>query len=441
MNTKSRISGQPLSPDRISWRRDLVAVVFVTTLTFVLAGFLDLNEWLGAFLVPFESYQADELPVTILTMTIALAWFSWRRSRQVVEQSLLRLATQNALAESEQQYRALFMDNLSANILATIDGQVKLANPAAAQLFGFTSPEQLRECNLREFYADQLLWETHRKMALRGEKIEVPALQLKHRNGAAVQTVAKLSSRTSPSREQELHLYLTDITDFTLMQSELSDALEENRRLSQRSMQVQEEERRNLARELHDELGQSLNAIKVDAVMIRDRCQQFVEVQRSAQAIIDVSSQVYEVVRSLMRRLRPVALDELGLRSAVQYSVDQWQRRHPGARCEFEATGELDDLGEHVNITLYRLVQECLTNVAKHAQATQVSIALKDEGMAIRFNFEDNGCGFDPARRSQGLGLIGLRERVEALSGGFELNSAPGKGVRIQATIPSGKST
>ena len=77
-----------------------------------------------------------------------------------------------------------------------------------------------------------------------------------------------------------------------------------------------------------------------------------------------------------MQRLRPVALDDLGLRSAVQYGVDQWQRRHAGVRCKFEAQGELDGLSEKVNITLYRLVQECLTNVAKHADATQVTISM-----------------------------------------------------------------
>jgi glucose-6-phosphate-specific signal transduction histidine kinase len=226
------------------------------------------------------------------------------------------------------------------------------------------------------------------------------------------------------------------------MQTELASALEENRRLSQRSMQVQEEERRNLARELHDELGQSLNAIKVDAVTIRDRSENAVEVRRSAKAIIEVSGQVYDVVRSLMQRLRPVALDELGLRSAVEYGVQQWQRRHPAVRCSFTAEGELDDLSEQMNITLYRLAQECLTNVAKHAEATRVAISLErvagddDDGGEIRFSFEDDGRGFDPGLRRQGLGLVGLRERVEALDGHFDLQSAPGQGVRVRASIP-----
>jgi two-component system, NarL family, sensor histidine kinase UhpB len=138
-----------------------------------------------------------------------------------------------------------------------------------------------------------------------------------------------------------------------------------------------------------------------------------------------------------------VALDELGLRSAIEYGIEQWQRRHPAVRCTFEARGDLDNLGEQVNITLYRLVQECLTNVVKHADAGKVSIALcRDSnpaggGDALRLHFEDDGRGFDTTVRQQGLGLAGLRERVEALAGHFELESAPGHGVRIEAIIPA----
>jgi signal transduction histidine kinase len=318
-----------------------------------------------------------------------------------------------------------------------MDGGIKLANPAAAQMLGFDGADELNGRPLEEFYLDRGQWQAHRDTLLGGGKVELPLLQLRRRDGLAIQVVAKLSARLSPTREPELHMYVADITDVTLMQTELAGALEENRRLSQRSMQVQEEERRNLARELHDELGQSLNAIKVDAVTIRDRSDNALEVQRSAKSIIEVSGQVYDVVRSLLQRLRPVALDELGLRSAIEYGIAQWQRRHATVRCNFSAQGELDGLSEEVNITLYRLAQECLTNVAKHAQATSVTIALaRGSGGEVNFSFEDNGRGFDPGQRRQGLGLVGLRERVEALSGNFDLQSAPGQGVRVRASIP-----
>lgn len=438
MNTLAQtFQARPANIIKPSVHRDLVVVCAVTALTFVLSSQFELNEWIETLTVPHERYQIDELPLTILAMAVALAWFSWRRSRQTVEQVTLRLAAQQALMNSEEQYRTLFMENLSGNLLATTTGQVKLANAMAARLLGFETAGALNGHQLGEFYAEGDLWATHRDRLLRGEMIELPMLQLRNRGGVPVQVVAKLSARLSPSREPELHVYITDITEVTLMQSKLAGALEENRRLSQRSMQVQEEERRNLARELHDELGQSLNAIKVDAVTIRDRSVALAEIHRSALSIIEVSSQVYEVVRGLMQRLRPVALDELGLRSAVQYGVEQWRRRHAGVRCTFTAEGELDNLDEQTNITLYRLVQECLTNVAKHADATQVAISMIRATQEVRFGFNDNGKGFDPSQRRQGLGLVGLRERVEALAGRFELESGFGQGVRVKAVIPA----
>jgi PAS domain S-box-containing protein len=407
----------------------------VTLLTFVLSSAFQLNEWIESLTGPHEAYQVDELPLTVLAMAMGLAWFSWRRSKQVVEQVALRLG-------SEEQYRMLFMENLAGNLLASIDGNIKLANPAAARLLGFDSADEMNGRSFGEFYLDREHWAAHRHALLGGGKVELPLLQLKRRDGRVVHAVAKLSAQLSPARQPELHMYVADITDVTTMQAELANALEENRRLSQRSMQVQEEERRNLARELHDELGQSLNAIKVDAVTIRDRSDNAAEVQRGAKAIIEVSGQVYDVVRSLMQRLRPVALDELGLRSAVEYGMEQWRRRHAAVRCSFAAEGDLDNLSEQLNITLYRLAQECLTNVAKHAQATRVAISLarvasaERDGEEVRFSFEDDGRGFDPGQRRQGLGLVGLRERVEALGGHFDLQSAPGQGVRVRASIP-----
>jgi two-component system, NarL family, sensor histidine kinase UhpB len=253
--------------------------------------------------------------------------------------------------------------------------------------------------------------------------------------------VAKLCVTRDSGQEPELHLYMTDITELTRTQRELADALAENRLLSQRYLEAQEQERRHLARELHDELGQSLNAIKVDAVNIRAQSADLPDIQRSAQAIFDVSSQVYQVVRSLTRRLRPVALDELGLASAVQYLVEEWQRRHKDVQCTFSSNSELEGLEENVNITVYRLVQECLTNITKHAAAKHVEIAIDRRqsahgGEELAVSVGDDGRGVDPGLRRQGLGLVGLRERVEALHGRFEFSSAPSRGMRVSAVIP-----
>ena len=221
-------------------------------------------------------------------------------------------------------------------------------------------------------------------------------------------------------------------------QRALAETLAENRLLSQQYLLVQEEERRNLARELHDELGQCLNAIKLDAVAIRAMAKdKDPEIVASAGSIVDISNHVYDVVRSIMQRLRPAALDALGLRDAVGDLVNQWRRRNPGVACEFKAEGELSGLGELANITVYRLVQECLTNITKHSRATRVSVALAHtDPREVRVAVCDDGQGMDLHGKRTGLGLVGLRERVEALRGGLELTSSSGHGMQVVARLP-----
>ena len=223
---------------------------------------------------------------------------------------------------------------------------------------------------------------------------------------------------------------------------DLADALAENRRLSQQYLLAQEEERRSLARELHDELGQCLNAIKLDATAIRNHPgAPSREIVDSAQAIIDVSSRVFDVTRGLMERLRPVALDELGIADALRHLVSEWQRRNPGVRCTLELRGRLDELGEQINMSLYRVVQECLTNVTRHALASAVEVSV--DGSApphgrLSVCVRDDGVGMSAgAGKRAGLGLVGLRERVEALGGRFGVAERAPHGVEIRAEIPA----
>ena len=221
-------------------------------------------------------------------------------------------------------------------------------------------------------------------------------------------------------------------------QTALADTLAENRLLSQKYLLVQEEERRNLARELHDELGQCLNAIKLDAVSIRDMARgREPEIETSAEAIIELSGHVYDMVRGIIQRLRPAALDALGLNDAVGHLVGQWQRRNAAVECRLDTSGELGDLGEVVNITVYRLVQECLTNIAKHAGAARVTVSLQRVSPTeVRVAVSDDGRGMDLQAKRTGLGLVGLRERVEGLHGRLQMDSAPGAGFRLVAWLP-----
>jgi signal transduction histidine kinase len=213
--------------------------------------------------------------------------------------------------------------------------------------------------------------------------------------------------------------------------------LAENRQLVHTSLTVQEEERKYLARELHDELGQCITAIQADAKSIRDLSQGHDErVMTSSGAILEVSSRIYEVVHSMMQRLRPGILDDLGLVEALQEEISAWQERNPNTKCMFNTSSNLADLGERINITIYRIVQECLTNIAKYANAAQVTINLSANSDGLVLGVRDDGKGMDlSVPTGSGLGLIGMRERAEALGGTFSITSEPGRGLSISVTV------
>ena len=223
---------------------------------------------------------------------------------------------------------------------------------------------------------------------------------------------------------------------------QLAGALSENRRLAQQYVQVQEAERRALARDLHDELGQYLNAIKIDAVGLRERVKADpVNLATAAQMIANID-QVQGTVVGLIRQLRPAGLDEFGLAGALEQCVNEWRRRLPHAVLELAIDPSLGDLDEVHRLTVYRLVQEALTNVARHSQASRVEISVSTEPGAppvvrrVVARIADNGRGAKAGEGASGLGLVGMRERVEALGGTLDLSRGPESGFVVRARIP-----
>jgi len=231
-------------------------------------------------------------------------------------------------------------------------------------------------------------------------------------------------------------------------EEESRNLLSENRFLIQNSLVVQEAERRHLAHELHDELGQCITAIQADAKIISERAPECdTRVLTSATAIQEVASRIYEVVHSMMQRLRPGMLDDLGLTDTLMEEIDAWRDRQPATKYELVTRGDLYDLGDEIDITIYRIVQECLTNIAKHAQAHYVTIELAAidgsstrahgsmDTHGVRLVIQDNGVGMDVKSRGPGLGLIGMRERVESLNGRLSVVSKAGEGTIISVDL------
>jgi signal transduction histidine kinase len=257
---------------------------------------------------------------------------------------------------------------------------------------------------------------------------------------AQVELQEQLFAATRRFEHFELDEWPTALLVFTLCMvvlyarrhAQLRRALAENRHLVGRLLAVQEEERRRLARELHDELGQTLNAIKLDVLALPD--------VDAAQRIASSADRVYGAAGDLVRSLRPPALDELGLSAAIEACVDRWRRSHPGLSVQLSMAGALDSLGEAVSLGVYRIVQEALTNCVRHAGARHFYIDLtRAEGAdgGVSLEMHDDGKGMaEGGERTIGSGLAGMRERVGLLDGQFELLSAPGEGVTIRVEIP-----
>jgi signal transduction histidine kinase len=230
-----------------------------------------------------------------------------------------------------------------------------------------------------------------------------------------------------------------------LLQCELAQTLDEQRRLARQFADVQEHERKRLSQELHDELGQFINAIKLDAVAIRAAAANsppHSALVERANAIIANTDLVHESVARLIRELRPVGLDELGLAAAIEHCVDTWRARLEPAQLALTLDEHIDRLDEARTLAVYRTVQEALNNCARHAHAHRVSVRVEwteDDARPASavIRVEDDGVGTDLRAKPAGLGLIGMRERLSALGGSLSFESAPQAGFRLLAQVPA----
>lgn len=217
---------------------------------------------------------------------------------------------------------------------------------------------------------------------------------------------------------------------------ELAHELQE---LSARLVSAQEQERRHIARELHDEIGQALTAIKVELAYAQSAIDNARGSGSVLQAARTITDSALHQVRDLSYLLHPPALDEFGLVSAIDAHAKSFGRRH-NISVELGHSGMDGRMTPDTEVAAYRIVQEALNNVAKHANATECQVHLARSADVLRIVVQDNGVGFDPtvarAGERRGLGLIGIRERVSHLQGTVQIDSAPGRGTRVIVELP-----
>jgi two-component system sensor histidine kinase UhpB len=227
----------------------------------------------------------------------------------------------------------------------------------------------------------------------------------------------------------------------------LGDAVESKRQLAERAVSLQDLERKEIARELHDEFGPYLFALRAHAgalMRLADVSEPASEALRKhGGAILDQVNALQQFTRRILEKLRPVGLAELGLREALGALSRLWNESHPDVVIETSISGSLGATGETADLTIYRVVQEALTNVFRHARATEINVSIepaaRPEGTAGQRDFArvkvcDNGCGLKPDQKF-GLGLTGMRERLLALGGTLTVASGE-RGVTIEAMVP-----
>jgi two-component system, NarL family, sensor histidine kinase UhpB len=234
--------------------------------------------------------------------------------------------------------------------------------------------------------------------------------------------------------------------DLLASRNEALRADADKRKLIQKVNNIIEDERKSIAVEIHDELNASLIAVRLESQTIQHLAtraaaaaqpqQELEQIAAKAQAITRLALDLYANGRRLVRRLRPEVLDMLGLHGAVEEMVNHY--RSSGVHFEFDSHGDFARIGNELAISAYRIVQEALSNVMKHSNAgfARVDLALSDDETALHIEVQDDGDGFDPAVASEGIGIIGMRERVHALDGSIRVQSAPGAGTLVAITLP-----
>lgn len=237
-------------------------------------------------------------------------------------------------------------------------------------------------------------------------------------------------------------MIMSDITQLKKTINLNRNLLNENRRLMKELFRIQEKERRLLARELHDELGQWLTAIRAENEAILNNIGKDSVISASTQAIKECTQKMNEVIHGMLHKLRPELLDTLGLPDALQELRKQWCSHHSHIILELKLEGDLIVLDESLNIAVFRIIQEGLNNICSHSEATWAQISLCRETFAnsaaeyLLLKIEDNGKGYDTNQKLTGLGILGMRERVIAMNGTLSVRSACNEGTEINIRLP-----
>jgi two-component system sensor histidine kinase UhpB len=355
---------------------------------------------------------------------------------------ILHEETLRQLRESEERYRSLW--ELSSDGMFLMDGATfvdcnqrisELLGQPRERIIGTTpydhSPKRQADGQLSERVGQAMI-----ERALAGERAEFPWLHLDER-GRVVEAELSLTRVFIDGRPMIL-ARVWDHTERRQAERAAAQADERIRALSQHLHDAREAEQKRIARELHDELGSTLTAMRLDLHWLGSRLQdEQPELRERILELDEMTTRLGERVRNLAAELRPGLLDHLGLGAAAQWLVRRVAERG-SLRCVLEVQPEDLRLDEAASVSLYRILQEALTNVLRHAQASEIRVLIEKGEERCLLRVEDDGRGLpeDAEQRPEAFGLLGIRERARLLHGQVEIDSRAGQGTCLTVRFP-----
>jgi two-component system sensor histidine kinase UhpB len=377
----------------------------------------------------------DELERRVDLRTAELGETNIQLRKQVAECE----QAQFALKESELKYATLVEDAL-IGVYILQDGKIEFANEKFADIYGYSKDELLGMDSLDLVHPeDRPLVKKLREKRLRGEKVpaEYESKGLK-KNGDIIWVMRSFSQITYKGRPA-ISGIVADISKRRRAEEALRKSDKELRVLSNQLLSAEEKERKRIARELHDGIGQALSAIKfsVENAILELRSAANPVDPGSLEAVIPLAQKTIEEVRRIVKDLRPSILDDLGILATIRWFCREFQNVYAGIRIETSIGVEENDVSPHLKTTIYRIMQEALNNVAKHSRANFVQLQLIISESHLNLSIRDNGRGFNLDKAMalktsrRGFGLASMRERAELSGASFEINSAGDTGTMI----------
>lgn len=349
-----------------------------------------------------------------------------------------QVEAERLLRQSEQRYRALIEGNPDSVYTIDPSGRFMTLNAGSVTLTGYRRSELVGRHFQELLLPDELPWVQQRFERCLDGQHEYFRCYVRRRDGGGFHASVSLSPYAVDGELLGVVGISRDVSAQVMAERELAQSREELRRLTEALQGTLESERRKLARDLHDELGQCLTGLKLDLDWVRyHRNDPDAPLAEKLEQMGRALEDTVEAVRRLTRRLRPMLLDELGLIAACDWLVQDFSGR-TGIECALNAGADELPLSERAATAAYRVVQEALTNIARHSQATRVDIHLWADSSKLSILIGDDGVGMtQPDSGRLGLGLLGMRERVQALGGRLVIDSAPGEGVRLRVDLPA----